>query len=230
MCGRFTLGVKLDDLMDAFPEFQPPVSWEPRYNIAPTQEVPVVSNRGPRQVTFFRWGLVPFWAKDPSIGNHMINARAETLAEKPSFRAPFRRRRCLILSDGFYEWQKTPGQSGKMPYLVRLKSGEPFAFAGLWDVWRPDDTPILSCTIITTEPNAVVAAIHNRMPVILPRAAYDRWLDPLERSPSTLQDVLRPYPGEEMEAYPVSTFVNNPAHESPKCVEPLEEQSSFDIA
>jgi putative SOS response-associated peptidase YedK len=221
MCGRFTLTLTLDDLQRAFPEFDFPADWEPRYNVAPTQDVPVVPNKGPRQMTGVRWGLIPFWAKDPSIGNRMINARAETLAEKPSFRAAYRRRRCLVLADGFYEWKREPGQRRKTPYLVRMASGEPFAFAGLWEIWRPDDTPIVSCTIITTEPNAVVAPIHNRMPVILPREAYDRWLSPEEQSPRALQSLLGPYPGDEMMAHPVSTYVNSPAHEGPQCVAPL---------
>lgn len=221
MCGRFTLTLTLEDLRRAFPEFDVPVNWEPRYNIAPTQEVPIVPNKGPRQVTQVRWGLIPFWAKDPSIGNRMINARAETLAEKPSFRASYRRRRCLVLTDGFYEWKREPGQRNKTPYLVKMASGEPFAFAGLWELWRPDETPIVSCTIITTEPNAVVAPIHNRMPVILPRDAYDRWLDPEEQSPRALQPLLAPYPADEMTAHAISTYVNNPAHEGPQCVKPL---------
>ncbi|MGC9358029.1 MAG: SOS response-associated peptidase, partial [Anaerolineae bacterium] len=221
MCGRFTLTVKLDDLMDAFPEFRPPMTWEPRYNIAPTQPVPVVTNKGEQQIEFFRWGLIPFWAKDPNIGNRMINARAETLAEKPSFRAAYRRRRCLVLTDGFYEWRKEPGSRSKIPYLVRMASGKPFAFAGLWEMWQPDDTPVLSCTIITTQPNELVAPIHNRMPVILRREAYGLWLEPGEKQPAELQSLLGPYPASEMTAYPVSRKVNDPRNDVPEVVEPV---------
>ena len=220
MCGRFTFTIDLEDLLAAFPEFRPPAEWRPRYNIAPTQPVPVVINDGKNQIAHFRWGLIPFWAKDPAIGNRMINARAETLAQKPSFRAAYRRRRCLILADGFYEWRKEPGRRGKTPYYARLTTGRPFAFAGLWELWRPDDTPILSCTIITTAPNALLAPIHNRMPVILPRAAYAQWLDPVEQRPATLQKLLKPYPAAEMVVFPVSTLVNDPRHDTPECIEP----------
>jgi putative SOS response-associated peptidase YedK len=183
--------------------------------------VPVVANNGDQQIEFFRWGLIPFWAEDPAIGNRMINARSETLAEKPSFRAAYRRRRCLVLADGFYEWRKEPGSRSKTPYLVRMASGEPFAFAGLWEAWRPDDTPVLSCTIITTRPNELVAPIHNRMPVILPREAYDLWLDPGEKRPAELDPLLGPYPAAEMTAYPVSRIVNNPQNDVPEVVEPV---------
>ncbi len=220
MCGRFTLTLLLEELARAFPDFEPPERWEPRYNIAPTQEVPVVTNLGKQKIEMSRWGLVPFWAKDPSIGNRMINARAETLAEKPSFRTAYRQRRCLVLADGFYEWRQE-AEGPKTPFLVRMASGEPFAFAGLWELWGPSDAPLHSCTIITTEPNALVAPIHDRMPVILPRSAYAEWLDPAEREPEGLQGLLGPYPASGMTAYPVSRHVNNPAHEDPKCVEPV---------
>jgi putative SOS response-associated peptidase YedK len=152
----------------------------------------------------------------------MINARAETLAEKPSFRTAYRRRRCLVLADGFYEWRKEPGRTTKTPMYIRLTSGEPFAFAGLWEDWRaPDDQMILSCTIITTTPNELVEQIHNRMPVILDPEAYDLWLDPAERQANQLDEWLRPYPAEQMLAYPVSTFVNSPANDTSACVAPM---------
>lgn len=221
MCGRYFIALKYDDLETAFPEFERPVTWEPRYNVAPTQPVPVVANDGENRIDFFRWGLVPSWAKDAGIGARMINARAETLAEKPSFRAAYRRRRCLILADGFYEWRTEPGQRVKTPMAIRLKSGTPFAFAGLWELWRPDDTPLLTCTIITTEPNALLEPIHNRMPVVLPRDAYEAWLAPGERDPRDLQHLLTPYPAEEMVAYPVSLMVNNPANDDPGCILPV---------
>lgn len=222
MCGRFTLFVDPKDLMRMFPGFEVPAEWTPRFNIAPTQPVAVIPNNGQNKIEFFRWGLIPSWAKDPKIGNRMINARSETLAEKPSFRVAYRRRRCLILADGFYEWRKEPGRKAKTPMYIRLESSEPFAFAGLWEAWRaPDDQTILSCTIITTAPNELVKEIHNRMPVILDPAAYDLWLDPAERSAGELDEWLRPYPAEQMLAYPISTFVNSPANDAPACIDPM---------
>ncbi len=212
--------LQFGDLIKAFPDLEFPEAVPARYNIAPTQDVAVVPNDGEKRVQFFRWGLVPFWAKDPAIGNRLINARAETAAEKPAFRAAYQRRRCLILADGFYEWRSEPEQRAKTPMYVRLASGAPFAFAGLWEVWRPDDTPLYTCTILTTEPNKLMAPIHNRMPVILPPAAYDRWLDVAEQRKGAMDDLLRPYPAEEMIAYPVSRLVNSPANDSPACIVP----------
>ncbi|MGC9348642.1 MAG: SOS response-associated peptidase [Anaerolineae bacterium] len=220
MCGRFTLWLQFGDLIKAFPDFDFPETVPNRYNIAPTQQSAVVPNDGEKTVRFFKWGLVPFWADDPQIGNRMINARSETAASKPSFRAAYRRRRCLVLADGFYEWRKEPGNRSKTPMYVRMASGEPFAFAGLWEVWRPDDTPLYTFTILTTQPNDLIAPIHNRMPVILPRSAYDRWIDPAEQRSGALDDLLKPYPSEEMTAYPVSRFVNSPANDSPACIVP----------
>ncbi len=180
-----------------------------------------MANDGRNAVEFFRWGLIPGWAKDPAIGHRMINARAETLAEKPSFRTPLRRRRCLILADGFYEWRKDPGGKTKTPMYIRLSNGAPFAFAGLWDLWRgPDDSPVTSCTIITTSPNDLLAPIHNRMPVILPADAYEQWLDPDEQPADRLTPLLNPYPAREMTAHAVSRTVNNPRTDSPDCVKP----------
>ncbi|MBI3363071.1 MAG: SOS response-associated peptidase [Chloroflexi bacterium] len=179
MCGRFTLTVDPAALQAAFPGIAVPADLPPRYNVAPTQPVAVVANNGQNKVEFFRWGLIPSWAKDISIGSRLINARAETLAEKPSFRAAFKKRRCLILADGFYEWRQDAGNKAKTPMVIRLKSGEPFAFAGLWELWRSaDDDTILSCTIVTTEPNSLMEKIHNRMPVILKPEDYTLWLDP----------------------------------------------------
>ena len=209
MCGRFTLTADPKKLAEAFAGFEVPDDLTPRYNIAPSQPVAVIANNGQNKVEFFQWGLIPSWAKDPKIGNRMINARSETLADKPSFRNAYKRRRCLVLADGFYEWRKEPGQKTKTPMYIRLQSGEPFGFAGLWESWRsPEDDTVLSCTIITTTPNDLVKEIHNRMPVILDRAAYDLWLDPGEQSPDRLQEWLRPYPAAEMTAYPVSRLVN----------------------
>jgi putative SOS response-associated peptidase YedK len=225
MCGRFTMTVDPAQLQDTFPWLNVPEGIGPRYNIAPTQPVAVVPNNDENRIEFFNWGLIPSWAKDPSIGNRLINARAETLAEKPAFRAAFRRRRCLVLADGFFEWRKDPGKKVKQPMYIRLNTGEPFAFAGLWEVWNSaDGSQILSCTIITTEPNELVSDIHNRMPVILPREAYSAWLNPSEVQPAELGDLLRPYPSTELAAYPVSTIVNSPGNDTPACVVPLTQE------
>ena len=232
MCGRFTLTSDSDALNQMFFEFTIPVNLAPRYNISPTQDVAVITNTpsdtdGPsekRQVEFFRWGLIPSWAKDPKIGNRMINARSETLAEKPSFRSAYRRRRCLILADGYYEWKQVPGARRKQPIYIRLESQKPFALAGLWETWQPEDVeePLRSCTIITCPPNALLEKIHHRMPVILPQDAYLEWLAPEPKSADALQPFLVPYADEDMEAYPVSTFVNRPMHDSPECIAPFE--------
>jgi len=221
MCGRFALTVDPADLQDAFPEFAFPGQLAPRFNIAPTQPVLVIPNDGTGKADFFVWGLIPSWAKDPSIGARMINARAETLAEKPSFRAAYRYRRCLILADGFFEWQAQVGSKVKVPHYIRLKSGRPFAFAGLWEDWHAaDGSQVKSATIITTQPNELIARLHNRMPVILPPDTYARWLEPAPRQPADLQGLLAPYPAEAMSAHPVSTLVNSPANDRPECITP----------
>jgi putative SOS response-associated peptidase YedK len=220
MCGRFSLGatIRVGQLFDLpnWPETPP------RYNIAPSQDVPaVIQNRetGAREFRPFRWGLVPSWAKDPAIGNRMINARSETAATKPTFRTPLRERRCLILADGFYEWAKEGRR--KQPYYIKLRDSEPFAFAGLWDRWHPTDgQPLVTCTILTTTPNDVIQPLHDRMPVILSPTAYKLWLDPTMHEVERLQAVLVPYAAEEMIAYPVSTRVNNPVNETPECLVP----------
>ena len=224
MCGRYTFAPDLSILGELFPDLALPAELAPRYNIAPTQEVPAVRNDGRRRLEQLHWGLVPSWAKDRAIGNRLINARAETLAEKPSFRAAFKRRRCLILADGFYEWQKIPGERRKQPVHVRLKSGQPFAFAGLWESWRPsDDEGLLSCTIITTAPNSLLEPIHDRMPVILRPADYERWLQEGEQPAAGLAELLQPYEPAEMQAYPVSTLVNSPRNDTPDCIKPLDD-------
>lgn len=222
MCGRFTLTLEAGALQQAFPEYTLPAGTRPRFNIAPGQPVLAVPNTPALQADFFVWGLIPSWAKDPSIGARLINARAETLAEKPSFRGPYRYRRCLLLADGFYEWQAAPGSKVKTPYFIRLKSGQPFTFAGLWEEWHaPDGSLVRSCAIITTAPNALMAALHERMPVILPPAAREAWLDPAPRRPESLQSLLAPYPAEEMSAYPVSSLVNRPENDRPELIRPL---------
>jgi len=222
MCGRFTLTLDTKQLRDALPWLTIPDGLQPRFNIAPTQPVAVVPNDGNSRLDFFTWGLIPSWAKDPQIGNRLINARAETLAEKPSFRSAYRRRRCLILADGFYEWKQVPGRKTKTPMYIRMQDGGPFAFAGLWENWHsPDGSEILSCTIITTQPNKLVQDIHNRMPVILPEDAYELWLTPGELPSQNIDHLLQPYTKTEMDAYPVSTQVNSPANESPECITPV---------
>jgi putative SOS response-associated peptidase YedK len=221
MCGRFTLTADTETLQEAFNLTSAPQDLAPRFNIAPTQAVAVVVNReGERQLDAFHWGLIPTWAKDKSIGNRMINARGETVAEKPSFKRPFQNQRCLVLADGFYEWRKTP--EGKIPTYIHLKDHRPFAFAGLWDRWQPkeSDEAIYSCTIITTEPNDLMASIHNRMPVILPPEAHDLWLDPAQQEADRLLPLLKPYPAGLMTAYAVSRQVNSPANDVPACIQP----------
>lgn len=222
MCGRFTLTVDPGQLQTAFPWVEVPDQITPRYNIAPTQAVAVIPNDGRNRLDFYIWGLIPSWSKDPQIGNRMINARSETLAEKPSFKTAFRRKRCMILADGFYEWQSQEGSKAKIPMYIKLQTGAPFAFAGLWDIWySPDGSEIRSCTIITTEPNTLLRKIHNRMPVILQEDTFATWLDPEEKNPHELQQLLVPLPSDLMRAYPVSRAVNNPANDSPDCISPI---------
>ncbi len=222
MCGRFTLSVSADELERAFAGFTFPAAYAPRYNIAPTQPVLALPNDGLQQADFFLWGLIPSWAKDPSLASRLINARGESLAEKPAFRGAFKYRRCLIPANGFYEWAARPGTKAKIPYFIHLKNGAPFAFAGLWEEWRAADGSVVrSCTIITTAPNEWLAALHNRMPVILPREDYEAWLDPTPQTPERLKRLLRPFPAEQMEMYPVSNLVNNPANDRQECLTPV---------
>jgi putative SOS response-associated peptidase YedK len=222
MCGRFTLAVEPEDLMDAFPEFHFPAQGVPRYNVAPGQPILALPNNGTNQADFFIWGLIPSWAKDPSVGNRMINARSETLAEKPSFRSAYKYHRCLIFADGFYEWQTRPGSKSKIPFFIHLRTGTPFSFAGLWEQWQtPDGSMISSAAIITTQPNQLMASIHNRMPVILQRDNYLKWLDPAPQTPNHLQNLLGSYPEGEMEAFPVSPLVNKPANDRAECILPV---------
>jgi len=221
MCGRFTLTVDPAELKDAFTGTDFPAQFAPRFNIAPTQPILAIPNDGQNRADFFIWGLIPSWAKDPSIGNRLINARGETLAEKPSFRGSYKYKRCLILADGFYEWKSQPGAKGKVPHFIHMKDRQPFAFAGLWDEWNsPDGSQIRSCTIVTIEPNELMAPIHNRMPLILPRDAYAQWIDPAVRTPDSLGALIKPYPAKEMVAYPVSTLVNDPKNDRAENVVP----------
>jgi len=220
MCGRFTLTTNLGAIAKRFGVARFLEEVGPRYNIAPTQTVIVVNDDGTRHLTRMQWGLIPSWAKDPAIGNRMINARAETVATKPAFRAALRKRRCLIPADGFFEW--TPAGRRKQPVYIALKNREPFGFAGLWEAWTsPEGQEITSCTIITTEANEILKPIHDRMPVILNHDAEAVWLDPTIQDSARLLPLLKPYPSEEMETYPVSTKVNSPANDGPECINPL---------
>jgi putative SOS response-associated peptidase YedK len=219
MCGRFTLTVDPADLQTLLDLIDVPSELTPRYNIAPTQPVAVVTSPTDRKVEIFQWGLIPSWSKDPSMGARMINARAETVHEKPAFRAPFARKRCLILADGFYEWKQL--EKNKQPYYIRLASGNPFAFAGLWDHWTsPEGDERLTCTIITCEPNELMSQLHNRMPVIFDKTTMWDWLDP-DAPTVALKAMLAPYDTHAMTAYPVSRAVNRPANDSPECIQPV---------
>jgi putative SOS response-associated peptidase YedK len=223
MCGRYTL-IRLADFTDMFPWIRgPEEAPPPQYNIAPTQPIAVVANDGKNVIEFFHWGLIPSWAKDPSMGARMINARAETLPTKPAFRAALKRRRCLIPASGFYEWKKNPDGKTKTPMYIRRKDHKPFAFAGLWEVWHGDDgSKIKSCTIITGQPNELIAPIHDRMPVILEPEDYKRWLSPDEVESDKIVPLFKSYPAEKMEAYFISRAVNRPGNNSPDCIEPAE--------
>ena len=217
MCGRYNLISNLTVLGERFEFDASQLTLESAYNVAPTQNVLTVVGGASRRAGFMRWGLIPFWAKNLSIGSRMINARAETVADKPSFRDAFRRRRCLVLADGFYEWRRAA--SGKRPMRVALRSGEPFAFAGIWSMWKdPEGNSILTCAIITTSANELLRPIHDRMPVILPRNMEGVWLDRSIEDPSELRSVLTPYPDNAMEAYEVSPLVNPVANDGPELV------------
>lgn len=224
MCGRFTLAAPASVLASLF-DVQPEPQLAPRFNIAPTQPVAIVrmnQDGTARAWTHVRWGLIPSWAKDPSIGARMINARSETVADKPSFRAAYKRRRCLVPTDGFYEWKKVAG--GKQPYHITVNQGQPFAIAGLWESWHgPDGMDLQTCTLLTTEANALMRPLHDRMPVILAPEDYEMWLttdgeDPTELS--LLRHLLRPFDAAPMTAIPVSTYVNNVRNEGPACIAP----------
>jgi putative SOS response-associated peptidase YedK len=229
MCGRFTLTTPAQRLSGQFELSGELPELTPSYNIAPTQEIAVVAanSGGERKLRSLHWGLVPRWTKDPEIGSRMINARAETVAEKNSFKSAFKKRRCLILADGFYEWQRNQSGSGpKQPYYIRLETGSTYAFAGLWEHWKGEDErgnarTINSTTIITTEANDLMSGIHHRMPVILAPESYATWLDTTIQDAEELMPLLEPYPSEQMAAYPVSTHVNRPANDDPECVEPV---------
>ena len=223
MCGRFTLSTPAAKLIELFQLTGFP-RWEPRYNIAPTQLVICVRMlENIRQAMSMKWGLVPSWAKDASIGSRMINARSETAAEKPSFRKAWSRRRCLIPVDGFYEWEKLPGRK-KQPWLIHMADRQPFAFAGLWEIWHPKDSSeneeLFSCTILTTSANADMQPIHDRMPVIVPPEHFGTWLSD-SASAGQLAELTQPFPDGTLERYRVSNLVNKPTTDAADCVSPL---------
>lgn len=212
MCGRYSITTPLEAMCQLF-DVESGLNLRPRYNVAPTQEVPVVrAADGGRELTTMHWGLVPFWAKDRSVAAKMINARAETVAERPAYRQAFRSRRCLIPADGFYEW-RTEGKA-KQPWRLRFADGAPFAFAGLWEHWKGSDSELTSCTILTTTANEALRPIHPRMPVILPRTAYERWLAEPDAG------LLQPWGGAPLTAYRVSRDVNNVRNDGPACFAP----------
>ncbi len=219
MCGRYTITVQPELLAERFDAALPPEMSEPRYNAAPTQTLPVLLNEDVHNVQMLRWGLVPHWSKTANADYHMINARAETLEEKSTFREALRKRRCLVLADGFYEWKKT--DDGKVPMRITLKSGEPFAFAGLWETWKDRESGELlrTFTIITTTPNDLMVPIHDRMPAMLLPEVEKAWLDDAA-GPEAWRELLRPYPADLMKAYPVSKLVNSPSNESAALIAP----------
>ncbi len=222
MCGRYELHTHPAAIALAFGVAHP-LDFAPRYNIAPMTDVPVVrvNAHGERELVRLRWGLVPRWARDPSIGTRMINARAETLAEKQSFRMAYRRHRCLLPADGFYEWMSVGGDSArKQPVHIGMKDGAPFGLAGLYERWLSPEGEVLdTCTIVTTTANTLLRAVHDRMPVIVPPGAYARWLDPAN---ALVADLMVPFPAEGMSFYPVSTRVNAPRHEGPELLARVE--------
>ncbi|NPV56771.1 MAG: SOS response-associated peptidase [Anaerolineae bacterium] len=218
MCGRFTLTLEVPEILRVLDVGEFPDDFRARYNIAPSQSVAVIRDAHSRKVEWMRWGLIPAWASSEEAGNRMINARSETVAEKPSFRFAFLKQRCLILADGFYEWQKR-GKGSAIPYYFCMKDGGPFMFAGLWALWKSKDmTPVTSCAIITCPANDLVKPIHDRMPVILDRHTMWQWLLESRREP--LQQMLAPYEADLMTAYRVSRLVNAPDNDGPECVVP----------
>jgi putative SOS response-associated peptidase YedK len=240
MCGRYTSTSSVGDLASIFEVDEVKAeALPPRYNVAPTLDVYAVALSRPkdekavprRTLGTFRWGLIPSWAKDPSVGNRMINARAEGIAEKPAFRAAVARRRCIIPADAFYEWQRRTGRdgkpAGKLPYVIARRDGQPMAFGGLWEAWRDRVNPageppttIRSCAIVTTSANEMMAAIHDRMPVVLGRDDWAAWLDPASDT-TTVERLMVPAPAEWFEAYPVSTLVNKVGNDGPELLDPL---------
>lgn len=220
MCGRYTITVSADTARQDLGVAGMPPDYQGRFNVAPTQPVAVVADASDRMAEWMRWGLIPFWAKDPTIGSRLINARSETINEKPAFKNAFAKRRCLVLADGFYEWQKGAGPRGRsQPFLFKREDDKPFAFAGLWEFWRsPEGEEVRTCTIITTSANEIVRPVHERMPVMLSGDAMWAWLT--KDQPQDLMALLKPYPPEAMKSYPVSTMVNRTEIDSPELIQP----------
>ncbi|MGV3487342.1 MAG: SOS response-associated peptidase [Tuberibacillus sp.] len=220
MCGRFALTADLDYLVERFQIAYPvEFDYEPRYNIAPSQNVTVVvKGQKGNKMGQLKWGLVPSWAKDPGIGYKMINARSETAHEKASFKHALKSKRCLVIADSFYEWKRE--KSAKQPHRIYLKSEEPFAFAGLWSTWENDGLKLSTCTVLTTSANAMMCELHDRMPVILPKDHEETWLNP-ETDFETVKSLLQQYPAAEMDHYPVSQAVNSPRNEGRELIQPL---------
>jgi putative SOS response-associated peptidase YedK len=220
MCGRYALTADPQAIQAEFNLKSMPAEFAPRYNIAPTQPVAVITNDDPETLTFHRWGLIPSWAKDMSGASRMINARAETIDEKPSFRTALKRRRCIIPADGFFEWQHQ--DKLKIPMFIHLKGQPVFGLAGLWEIWQsPEGEEIRSCTIITTEANTFAKNFHERMPVILNREDYSTWLTPGEMTPLALKPLLKPFDADKMTAYEVSKLVNSPGNDTPDIIRPV---------
>ena len=222
MCGRFTLRAKLNLLLQQFAaETSELEDWPVRYNIAPTQDVLAVrgTDDGKRELVPLRWGLIPSWSKDIKIGSRMINARAETIDRKPLFRDAFATRRCLVPATGFYDWERR--EDGRQPFRYRMRSADPFAFAGLWEAAQIEGRRLHSTTIIVTEANELTAAVHDRMPVIIPPDAYSTWLDPTTTADEA-RELLRPFPASLMEAYPVSRAVNHYEKDDEECIQPID--------
>lgn len=221
MCGRYTLTPEQKALQLEFKFTSAPTPHEPRYNIAPSQPAPVIVREDENVLKMMKWGLIPYWAEDPKIGFKLINARAETITEKPSFKTAFKKRRCLVPADGFYEWEKGAGKQVKIPHRFVLKSGKLFSFAGLWDIWQtPEGKQLETFTIITTGPNELMKPVHDRMPVILHKEDEEFWLDP-QADEKALLSLLKPYDSGLMEEYEVSIKVNSPKEDSPECVKPM---------
>jgi putative SOS response-associated peptidase YedK len=219
MCGRFQLSVKGRHISERFNVEVFDEMYKPNYNCAPSQKLPVITNSEPGKLNFFRWGLIPSWAKDPKIGYKLINTRAESIAEKPSFKNAFKKRRCLVPANGFFEWRK---DENKTPFRIFLRSDELFSMAGIWETWKDaEGKPINSFSIITTTPNSLMENIHNRMPVILPREMEEAWLN--ETNEEALKKMFAPFPASQMEAYPVSKKVNSPANNDASIILPVEE-------
>lgn len=219
MCGRFVRSSSVKEIAEYFDLEKPSFEMEPSYNIAPSQDIIIINNRRQKQLVKCHWGFVPSWSKDFSVGYSMINARSETVAEKPSFKSAFRKQRCLVIANGFYEWQRD--RQRKVPVYIRMKSGRPFAFGGLYSVWTsPEGQNICTCTVLTTESNDLLSPIHDRMPVIIPRDKETLWLDPAVDDVETLKGLLKSFPSGEMELVRVSDRVNSPRYNSPDNIIP----------